>query len=63
MKNTKIEAKAKQVRLVSLGTSFDIVYDSNYTIFKTAQRSKGDNAHCHPYDDEVANRLSRYWST
>ena len=28
MKNTKIEAEAKQVRLVSPGTSFDIVYDS-----------------------------------
>ena len=27
MKNTKIEADVKQVRLVSPGTSFDIVYD------------------------------------
>ena len=28
MKNTKIEAEAKQVRLVSPGASFDIVNDS-----------------------------------
>ena len=50
MKNTEIEAEAKQVRLVSPGTSFDIVY----TIFRTPQWSRSDNAYCHPYNDEVA---------
>ena len=54
MKNTIIEVKVKQVRLVSPGTSFDIVYDSKYISFRTAQRGRSDNAHCHPYNDEVA---------
>ena len=36
--------------MVSPGTSFDIVY----TIFRTAQWSRSDNAYCHPYNDQVA---------
>ena len=30
------------------------MYDSKYTSFRTAQWTRSDNAHCHPYNDEVA---------